>query len=152
MTHFFLYRLPFNWRTPLGFIVVLLYQILVAYLVGLLFIPILCFLVGSCFLLKIFVEDTTKDLNRLNMSKMYGNNKEVKEIFCNIAQDFSNLKQLSIFANIIEEEIGILVNLRHTLANSNMGEVLKFDNFWAILIHLKNFGKKLKECVSFQQH
>lgn len=84
-------RLPFNWRTPLGYSFVLFY-IYVLSASGVLAVGVvMVFFFGSCILLKSFIEDITNDLT---IFKRYKTKRE-KRIFYNIIQAYTDIKQFS---------------------------------------------------------
>lgn len=91
--------MPSVLKTPLGYLIVLLFQWATGYYVALFIAPVLLFLYGSCFLLKSFVKDITTDLKLLNVNKTsaksHGNDKKMEKIFCSIVQCHLDLIQLS---------------------------------------------------------
>lgn len=89
------YRLPFNWRTPLGYLVAELSEMVSIVSIVHIFTPTMGFYVGSCWLFIIFVRDITKDLQLLNVgSASERNYKKMSERFGHAIQLHSDLKQL----------------------------------------------------------
>lgn len=89
-------RLPFSWKTPLGYHIALMIEAMSFYSVGSIAVPIQSFFVGSCWLMHKFVADITIDLHRINLSTRRRNYKNVKKRFGAILTDLSEMKQLSI--------------------------------------------------------
>lgn len=91
--------MPFNWRTPLGYLAALSFEYILLRSSFVFFHSLVCFYIGSCLLLKTFVEDITNDIRSLNAidnKKSDGNRtKEIRTIFANVVQDHAALKQLS---------------------------------------------------------
>lgn len=103
-------RLPYNWKTPIAYLLTLLIECADAYILTSSIVPVLCFFMGSCALLITFVEDITKDLalldftkNRTKSSSASVSSKAKEQIkveiatkhFCNIIERLSDTKQLS---------------------------------------------------------
>lgn len=104
--------MPFNWKTPLGYLIALLFECISSYYAALFLVPLLCFLFGSCFLLRSFVKDITNDLSLLNacttsakpknksgtnknLTNTKRNDEKIEQIFRNSIQCHTELKQLS---------------------------------------------------------
>lgn len=91
-------RLPYNWKTPLGYLITLVFQAVAAISTFLSFIPTICLLCGSCFLIIAFVDDISNDLDILNNIDGGGMSRPchriVKERFCNTIQFHTDLKGL----------------------------------------------------------
>lgn len=88
--------MPFNIRTPLGYLVysVLTYtdQICIVFNVE----PAVWFLVGCSWLFICFGNDAKNDLLLLNVRGKKRNHVEVKRRVCNILRTYSDAKELSI--------------------------------------------------------
>lgn len=90
-------RLPFDWKTPLGYFIAMVifaevtFYILCCGVIG------VCLLVGSCWLIQAVVQDISQDQNDFNVSKKKWNQNrmEMKITFNNFIDDFSHAKQLS---------------------------------------------------------
>lgn len=100
------FRLPYNWKTPITYLLTLLIECANAYFLTINIVPVLCFFMGSCALLITFVEDITMDLALLDFAKIEAKStsskakEEIKpkiatEHFCNIIERLSDTKQLS---------------------------------------------------------
>lgn len=91
--------MPFNWRTPFGYLITISLQYILAQYSIAFICPVLCFFIGSCFLLKSFAGNITNDINSLNAvaKKKSDRNyaKKIRTIFCNAVQDHGELQQLS---------------------------------------------------------
>lgn len=87
-------RLPFNWRTPWGYLAAWIIQS-VGFLCTLMCIPgfsVMFF--GSCWLFASIIKDLANDLPQLNTTKADRRQYELKARFCRTVQYHSNLKQL----------------------------------------------------------
>lgn len=89
-------RLPFNWKTPFGYLAFLFCAS--SSLLSILYcmLPIACFTVGTFFLVTSFIKDIAKN-DFLNLSYEISNDIHfgMKEQLCNFMQSFSEIKQLS---------------------------------------------------------
>lgn len=89
-------RSPINWKTPIGYISLLLIQFVGVFTAALVALPNVTFLIGSTWLFNCIAKDVTNDLAGLNVNrKSISNRKVVRERFCSIVKLFSELKQLS---------------------------------------------------------
>lgn len=93
-------RLPFNWKTPVGYPIALIYQIVLAYPSFFHLAPILSFAIGLVRIFIAMIDDISNDLHRLNemsqqISKTTKNHQQMKTLFAKIINDFSDVKQLS---------------------------------------------------------
>lgn len=86
---------PFNWRTPIGYLVVLAIELLCDLCARAWFVPTVCFFIGLCWLSVAFAKDITIDLNFLNIGGK-SNRSQVKLIkrFCGIVQLYADARQL----------------------------------------------------------
>lgn len=93
---FHIFRVPFNWRTPIGYLVYVVFYIATGLSLTLSATATLSFCIGSFLLLISFVEDATNDLARLNVdekSKSY--DIDVKIHFHTAVHAYSDLQELS---------------------------------------------------------
>lgn len=89
-------RLPFDYKTPFGFLLLSFVQIPWAFCIVFSAVPVISFFIGSCWLFTSFVKDVTNDLHQLNLAgKSKRGRMNVKERFCNLVQVYTNLKELS---------------------------------------------------------
>lgn len=95
--YFFISRLPFNWKTPLGYLAVLFCESVLAFYTIMFVAAIGCLLIGSCWIVILLIEDITSDLSPLTRddetSDRTGTNLTVQVY--NIVQFHSDVKQLS---------------------------------------------------------
>lgn len=139
--HFHFDRMPFNWKTPIGFLVIFLFQCVNVNNAAMIVTPTMCFFVGSCILLKSLIEDITNDLNSLNqdeqkMSKLDKRKKIAKEDFCYVIQEFSDVKQLSVlflhFSNYLcLREVENITKFYQILDLS--WKSIRYMKFWSLL-------------------
>lgn len=94
-----IFRLPFDWKTPLGYLTALGMLCVEIHCIAFAAVPVIGFLIQSCRLLKTFVEDITKDVSRLvesspHSSRITRTRKTTAEYFISLIQDHSTVKQL----------------------------------------------------------
>lgn len=92
-------RLPFNWKTPLGYSIALCLQAIGTYCTSANGVSIVCSMIGCCWLLKTFVEDITKDLANLEANDIFRGSigqSEIKGRFNSEVKYFTMVKQLSV--------------------------------------------------------
>lgn len=90
------FRLPFNWKTPFGYLIACIAQSLAAVSIAFCFIPLFILLIASCCLLKSFASEIIAQLRFMDGDNDI-NRKEIKmrEHFCHAIQLFADTKQLS---------------------------------------------------------
>lgn len=89
-------RLPFDWKTPFGYAFAMIGFFAAMYAVFLDMSPNLSFTGGSCWLIVTFVEDITNELSQFSADKLQKiNHRGLKERFCDVLQQLSDIKQLS---------------------------------------------------------
>lgn len=98
----YIFSLPFDWRTPIGYLLAIFSFCIVTYVLTIGIVPILCFFMGSCELFMSFIKDLIGDVKYLNKlsrkSKNDENHREMQQLFVNIIVNFSTLKQLSVLS------------------------------------------------------
>lgn len=96
LSQIFFNRLPFNWRTPFGYLIAQL-SIAISYISILAcLILTLCFYVSSCWLFATFAKDITNDLDLLNaFGASDRSHSKLQEHLSNIIQSHIDVKQLS---------------------------------------------------------
>lgn len=91
-----LIRLPFNWRTPFGYLIAFFVQNTGAFAVILSSSTVLSFLIGSCWLLFTIIRDIYKDLKYLKCKKKLRRcDRNLKINFYHIVKLYLDTKQLS---------------------------------------------------------
>lgn len=93
-------RLPFDWKTPLGYSIALVLQAIGTYCTSVCGVPSLCSMIGCCCLLATFVEDITNDLANFETNDMFEaslHRNEIVEHFKNAVKSFVAVKQLSFY-------------------------------------------------------
>lgn len=90
-------RLPFSWKTPLGYAVTFLLQSVSTFAVAYSILPALCFAIGNYLLVVAAIEVITNDFRTLCEQVSDGNDKELKKLFANMIEDIIEIKQLSDF-------------------------------------------------------
>lgn len=96
---FFSHSLPYDWKTPFGYMVTCLFMYATLFSAILCITPVLCLSCGSFWLLDSSIDAISNDLNEFNESngkniKNENDRKSLNELFYIILQDFSELKQL----------------------------------------------------------
>lgn len=91
-------RLPFNTKTPLGYLAYVTFNFATTFCVIFSAVPAICFLIGCAWLFICFGKDVKNNLPSLNVGgKLKKRNcVEVKRHFCKIVQTYSDAKELSI--------------------------------------------------------
>lgn len=93
---FYPQRVPFNWKTPAGYLVAFLGETLSSACTIYTTTPIICFIVGACCMLAAFVKDIASELTAFNADKLAdAKQPDVKKHFCKIIRMFTDVKQLS---------------------------------------------------------
>lgn len=92
------WRLPFNWRTPFGYLIALCIECMAVFSIILTTIPLVCFFIGSCWLCIAFAKDITNDLSLWNLGGLTSNQSHLKckMKLCRIVEIHSDVKQLSV--------------------------------------------------------
>lgn len=89
-------RLPFNCKTPFGFILYTVFASAGTLCILFNLIQTTCFFIGSCWLYICLAKNLRNDLSLLNVHrKAKERNKKIKECFCQIVQNFADVKELS---------------------------------------------------------
>lgn len=89
-------RLPFNWQTPLGYLIAMYAQSLAVYYTLVCATLNLGLLGGLCWLFISFVEEISQDLSILNVDKLAKqNHQDLLKSYSNIVQTYEDVKQLS---------------------------------------------------------
>lgn len=83
-------RVPFDWRSPSGYAIVIIFETVICLTVTYPCKASLCFLIGSFWALLTIIEDIANDLHGLNAKR-----REFNEQFYNLVHQFSTLKELS---------------------------------------------------------
>lgn len=89
-------RFPFNWKTPIGYILALASEMIAAFWTQLVLVPNGCFLIGSCWFVVAFVDDIVNDVSVLNRyGKWMGNAWKLEQQLYFIVQNIVDVQQLS---------------------------------------------------------
>lgn len=90
-------RLPFNWKTPFGYLIATIIISLASLCMLSSAVPTVCIFCGLCWILMEIVKDMTNDLINLKARKRFDPNyKQLNRHFFNMVHDFSDAKQLSV--------------------------------------------------------
>lgn len=131
-------RMPFNWKTPFGYLIALLSETAAMLSAHFMILPIVCFVVGSyCLSISIFKDITKSDFHILSDKISNGNHIEMNELMYNFMQKFSQVKQLSWFILSFHRPINAKFSfiLRIIIAFNNIFNVLIVNLFiWSLLI------------------
>lgn len=91
------FRLPFNWKTPLGYSIAFCAQSVTVFYTCFSVSSVVSFLIGSCWMLTTIVEDIANDFSFLNERQSQDEKrKSIKRHFLNIVQLYSDANQLSL--------------------------------------------------------
>lgn len=97
----FLFRLPFDWKTPFGYPVALLCQTLAVYASILCVIPCICNVIGSSWIFTASINDICNDLPLLIVGgRSLQNRENTKKRFCKFVQFYLDSKELSVKKSI----------------------------------------------------
>lgn len=95
-------RMPFNWKTPFGYLIAFFLETSAFYSIVLGCVPLVCFLVGSCSFFTSFAKDITEAFRILDIDYRKTKNRKrpkqtgnITESFRNVVQLFADAKQLS---------------------------------------------------------
>lgn len=90
-------RLPFDWRTPFGYLVATIFIAIVACALFYVLTLTLSFYWASCTLFIAFADDISNDVSFLVVGgQSKHSHRRIKERFCKIIQQYSMAKQLSV--------------------------------------------------------
>lgn len=92
------YRIPFNWKTPSGYFLLVILGTLSMYSTCVSILPSTCLVFGTYWFDQTIVRDIINDYRVLNDKVSDLNQKEVLEVFYRIIDDISDAKQLSDLA------------------------------------------------------
>lgn len=91
------FSLPFNWKTPFGFIIASSSLTAAGFALFLSITPTTCFFFGSCWIFIVFVEGITNDLAILNIGGMSQRSRDkMRKLFLKIIHHHSVVKQFSV--------------------------------------------------------
>lgn len=86
--------MPFNWRTPFGYLIALTGESLASFSLVFLGIPFVGIFIGSCWLLTAFLRDISCDLANLSVDAKFKRNKKKRNVqFYQTVQNFSDVKR-----------------------------------------------------------
>lgn len=88
-------RLPFDWKTPYGYLPVFISQSIGPGVAASADVQFLCLIFGSCWLFIFIAEDIAKDLIAFNIiaKTSNANHSELTKRFCDIVQIFTDAKE-----------------------------------------------------------
>lgn len=89
-------RLPFSWKTPIGYSIYVALQLVSVFAVVLTILPTACFAIGSFLLVHLANKVITNDFQILCGKISTGTGKKVKMLFFNVIADMSEVKELSL--------------------------------------------------------
>lgn len=102
---FHFWRIPFDWRTPFGYLVAITFEFISFFGVISTVSPSVCFAIGSYMWAKhIFVTEIIQNINNLNEMNINSSKRDIRamrKLFSDIVQDFSDIKELSALPNRI---------------------------------------------------
>lgn len=88
--------MPFNWKTPFGYVINIIIQSGDVYCLALCGQPNICLFVSSTWLLRVMIADVSDDLSLLNENDQYWaeNRIEMKALLCDIIRNISDAKEV----------------------------------------------------------
>lgn len=137
-----IWRLPFNWKTPLGYPIAFSYLFISGYPVFFHLIPVLSFGIGSIRLFISMIDDILNDLRLLNeMNQKVSTTKncqQMKTLFTKIIIDFSDVKQLSWYQLNRAYEFSLILTFSLSRFVSEFNDIYEFNIInlflWTVLI------------------
>lgn len=99
---FLFVRLPFSWKTPIGYSIYLTLEYLSVFAVALSMLPTICFAVGSYLLVYLVNKVIANDFHILCGKISTGKDKEVKKLFIDMIADMTEVEELSNAFNQLE--------------------------------------------------
>lgn len=87
--------LPFDWKTPRGYVFAYIFEITAFYCSQFVFLPVFGFYLGFCWLIISFVKDIANDLDQLTLNECQSDNDQTTGVFCEIVELYSEVKQFS---------------------------------------------------------
>lgn len=130
-------RLPFDYKTPLGFACVFMIESVSTYAVAYSILPSLCFALGSFLLVGAGVQDISSDFQLLCERASDGNECELKQLLSNLVEHIAEMKQLrdlTEFAHVLlfHNRIVIILRLVVTFTDFNQFNISALF-MWSIL-------------------
>lgn len=93
---YFSCRLPFNWKTPFGYMIVACMKLAASFSATFIATVFICLLIGLCWSMKCHIKAITHNISMLNVGKESTKNaKECKKRIGIIARGFTDAKKLS---------------------------------------------------------
>lgn len=91
-------RIPFDWKTPQGYLIVFIDQCAACYFLCLSCTSIMCFAIGTCMMITSILRDIANDLSLLNEPIIFNARRnKMAQQFYDIIQLHCDAKQLSDF-------------------------------------------------------
>lgn len=91
-------RIPFDWKTPQGYLIVFIDQCAACYFLCLSCTSIMCFAIGTCMMITSILRDIANDLSLLNEPIIFNARRnKIAQQFYDIIQLHCDAKQLSDF-------------------------------------------------------
>lgn len=104
--------LPYNWRSPIGYLISVILQVTSTYICSVLFVAVLLLYIGFCSFSIAFATDIRRSLSEFNDDIMFHENRwegmvpparqliELKKKFYKITQFHADSIQLSVFSEL----------------------------------------------------
>lgn len=88
--------MPFNWKTPFGYLIANFIETLAFYTTVLICVPLVCSLIGPSSFFKAIATDVSNEVHLLDVDdKTNQSDRKNKENFFNAVQLFADAKELS---------------------------------------------------------
>lgn len=119
--HFFCYRLPYNWRSPIPFFISMIAETIETYFMGVFAISSCSMIIGACMFLMLFCTDFQQCLKSLTKEieqNAYGgealpnmNLDKIRKKYYEVIQFHADIRQLSAISEIIQYHTKYLLSI-----------------------------------------
>lgn len=89
------FRLPFTWKTPIGYAIYVTVESLSSIAIGFSILPSACLGIGSYLLVCAVIEVIANEYHVLCGKATINNGQDMKKLFCSMVGDIADIKQLS---------------------------------------------------------
>lgn len=140
-------RLPFDWRTPLGYLIAFFFIYASAIVGFMCIIPTICLAISSCWLACSFIDDIATDLKEMNAlmkqssspSSSASNQMEINQLLRSAMFDVSSIKELSEIFSYTYKSLNRLPFISNNLIHSG---------WFAYSMMLLNSVLRLFSCIA----
>lgn len=105
-----LFRMPFSWKTPVGFVVTMLLEAVIDVIAIVIYVPNGAYFIGTCWLFSCILNDSPtlsrKPSSTITIAGTSNavDDTELKRSFCKMVQFYSDVKEFSSILNVIQRK------------------------------------------------